>query len=385
MFMIKEILLLINIIFFFKINSLTIYECSNIGLFSTQCMLNWTDINGNTHISLKNCPSNKICKPNNDYSMGFCIPNLKHLLPGEKCNYGAQCVTNLCSKTCVGSFENHYCNPRSKECNQNMTCRLNYDEEVKDFAYRCANLSYINEDCDNNDDCELNLVCAYNKNMLTLLKKYKPTINAVNQININDIRNNVPMEEYLNFTKNKNKTCIERASLNNGVITNEAMACQSGELINIEIYPGVEEYFCGSKKEIIKKCDFNENCEISVDFGVFGINKMEEKCVYSNLGHLICPLDEKEKAWKNYLEYYNKVLIEDKIDEKRANDEIHIPYDKDSLHNNELSEYFWQYNDWIHTLEADECAKQYFFVNNRAHQIKYTKYLLLLISILFFL
>jgi hypothetical protein len=316
--------------------------------------------------------------------MGFCIPNLEPLLPGEECNYGSQCVTNLCYETCLGVVEHHYCNPRKKECNQNMSCRLSYDKEEKDTAYRCENISHINEECDNNDDCELNLVCAYNKSLSKLLNKYKPSNNEGSPTSLNDIQKYVPIEEYLNIVNNRTKTCIKRASLNNGVMTDEAMACQSGELINVEIYPGVEESFCGSKKTIIKGCDFYENCSINADFGYFGINKIEEKCVYSNLGHLICPLDEKEKAWKIYLDYYAQILIKDEIDKKRENEEIHIPYEKDSLQNNELADYFWQYNDWIHTLEADECAKQYFFVNNKSYLIKYAKYLLL-INILIFL
>ena len=385
--MIKVILFLLNVIYFLKINSITIYECSNLDLLSGQCMLNWTDRNGNTHISLKTCPSNKICKPNKDSSMGFCITNLKTVLPGERCSDLSQCVNNLCFETCQGFAENYYCDPKMKSCNQNLTCRIKYKEEENEIAYRCANLSNLNEECEKNEDCELNLVCAYNINISEIIQ-LNSTINETNikfnnsNINISDIQNYLPFEDYLNITKNK--TCIDRASLINGEITNEAMACQSGELIKVEIYPGEEGFICGSNINITQDCDINANCSIEVDFGIFGIIQIDQKCVYSNLGNLICPLNEKEKAWKDYLDKYEKVLIKDEIELKRANKEIHIPYEKDTLQNSELSEYFWKYNDWIHTLEADDCVKQYFFVNNKSNLINLTMYLLLIL-ILFLL
>ena len=98
-----------------KINTLTIYHCSNFDLLSQQCMLNWTDNNGNTHISLKKCHHTQICKPNKDDSMGFCLENLKNVLPGEKCNYISECITNLCyDHLCFGYREHEYCNPKKK-------------------------------------------------------------------------------------------------------------------------------------------------------------------------------------------------------------------------------------------------------------------------------
>ena len=34
--------------------------------------------------------------------------------------------------------------------------------------------------------------------------------------------------------------------------------------------------------------------------------EIEQDCIFSNIGNLICPLDEKGKAWKNYLNAFNK-------------------------------------------------------------------------------
>ena len=115
-------------------------------------MLNWTDKNSNTHISLKRCHHTQDCKSNKDYSMGFCIDNLKNVLPGEKCYYKPECITNLCYEhICCGYNDHQYCNPRKKYCNPNLSCILTY--ENMESAYRCSNLSDIEEECENNDHC----------------------------------------------------------------------------------------------------------------------------------------------------------------------------------------------------------------------------------------
>ena len=42
--------------------------------------INYTDIKSDTHILLKKCSENKICQQTLDYSMGFCIYNIKELI-----------------------------------------------------------------------------------------------------------------------------------------------------------------------------------------------------------------------------------------------------------------------------------------------------------------
>ena len=106
----------------------------------------------------------------------------------------------------------------------------------------------------------------------------------------------------------------------------------------------------------------------------------------------MCPLNEKEKAWKKYLEKYEEILIKDEIIEEEKSEDskkeisykVHIPYYKDTLKNSELSEYFWKYNDWIHNIDADECVKQYFFVNNKSESFYYNIYLLIIYILLIY-
>ena len=362
---------IITIIFYFqRLGSITVYQCSYFDLLSQQCMLNWTDKIGNSHVSLKICPNSQICKTNKDNSMGFCIDNLKNVLPGEKCKYRSECITNLCIKNkCIGYREHQYCNLKKKDCNPNLSCRLT--NENNEIAYRCANLSNINESCELNEHCELNLVCA-SKKILNELNSYF----NVENIAINEIKNYISLNDYKNLTSKK--TCIIRASLENGEITDEAMACKSGELIGIEIFPGLKEFICGSKKKIIKDCDLNNKCIVEVDIGNSRIINIEQECKFSTLGKLFCPLKEKENAWKNYLEIYKRYESEENIKEKRNSFKIHIPYDKETLKNGEISEYFWKYNDWIHNIDADECVKQYFFINSKSQTINYELYFLII-------
>ena len=383
--MFYQLIILISFLYFINISSITIYECSKIELISEQCMLNWTDKNGNTHISLKTCPNTKICKTNRDKSMGFCIDNLKTVFAGEQCNYISECITNILDSNhyCIGIGEHLYCNPKKKDCNPKLSCRLT--ERNKEIAYRCANLSKINETCEINDHCELRLVCAKNKNISEL----NITTNE-SYINISDIPNYIDKDDYLNLTYNK--TCINRASLKNGELVDEAMACESGELIKINIFNDTEELICGSKEKIIKDCDLNKKCILQVDIGIFGKIPMEQECIFTALGNLVCPLNEKEKAWKKYLEKYEEILIKDEIIEEEKSEDskkeisykVHIPYYKDTLKNSELSEYFWKYNDWIHNIDADECVKQYFFVNNKSESFYYNIYLLIIYILLIY-
>ena len=356
---------LILYIYLIKTISITVYQCSNMDFNTEQCMLNYTDKNGDTHILLKICPENKLCQPIRDYSMGFCVFNAKELPPKSECYYSAQCSTRICEGEdvgiCIGYDEFKYCNPDKIECNHNMTCRKTIEENR--YVYKCLNISFFGEQCENDNDCGMNLVCAYYSNISDIINN--------NNINLNNIKNYLNSSDYLNLTQNK--FCIERASLENGIITNEEKACKSGQLIPIELNQEKKEIICGSKTKIIKDCDKNYKCIIEVDIGLDKNIEMEEECLFSSIGNLICPLDQKEKAWKNYLEVYDKIL------EKSSDIEesIHVPYDKYSLRNGDVFQAYWEYFDWIHAIEGDECAKNYFFVKNKTNFIFYNIYYLL--------
>ena len=367
----KELIIFILIFLSFKsIISITVYQCSNMQFLSEQCMLNYTDKNGDTHILLKMCQENKICQPSRDYSMGFCILNVKELSTMNKCYYSAQCSTRVCSEVCAGYIENKYCNPEKMECGNNMTCRKTFED--KRYVYKCLNVSEIYEECDNNNDCGFNLVCGYNKSLNEIVN----SASNVNDINLTEIINYMNSTDYLNLTENK--YCINRASLGIGNITNEEMACESGQLIPIISDKEIKGYICGTKKRIIKDCDKDYKCLIEVDIGLKQNIELEQDCLFSNIGNLICPLDQKEKAWKNYLDVHNKKYTEEKLEKK-----IHVPYDKYSLQSGEVLRAYWEYFDWIHSIEGDECSKQYFFINNKSNMILYNIIKSILLCILF--
>ena len=371
----NEIITLIIILHLFKyILSITVYQCSNMDFLQDQCMLKYTDKNGDTHILLKKCPENSICQPNRDYTMGFCIFNAKELPPMNKCYYSSQCSTRTCSEVCQGYLENKYCNPSKMECNSGLNCRKIFEEYR--YVYKCLNISQKNEQCENNNDCGFNLVCAYNQRINEIINS-NPDINS-NNISYNDIYNLMNSTFYLNMTQNK--TCIDRASLNNGVITNEQMACKSGDLIPIEQGQEIIGYICGSKKRIKKNCDKNNKCVIEVDFGLSNTVEVEQDCLFSNIGNLICPLNQKENAWNNYLNTFKKIY-----DEEELEGEIHIPYDKYTLQNIDVMWSYWEYFDWIHNIEGDECSKEYFFMNNNANMILYNIYYIIDILLLYIL
>ena len=366
----KELItfIFVSIIYLIKKTfSITVYQCSNMQLLSEQCMLNYTDKNGDTHILLKICPENKICQPSRDYSMGFCIFNVKELSPMNACYYPAQCSTRSCTGLCNGYIETQFCNPQKMECNNGLNCRKTLERNRE--VYKCLNVSELYEECDNNNDCGFNLVCGYNKSLNEIIYNNDSNTNTnINAINLNEIINYMNSSEYLNLTENK--YCMNRAELKNGIITNEEMACQSGELIPIKNTENeIKGYICGTKKRIIKDCDKDYKCVIEADIGLKDNIELEQECLFSNIGNLICPLDQKEKAWKTYLNIHDIFYRE-----KHLENVIHVPYDKYSLQNGEVMKAYWEYFDWIHSIEGDECAKQYFFMNNKSNKICYNIY-----------
>ena len=369
----NKLKVLIFILHLFKyIISITVYQCSNMDFLPDQCMLNYTDNNGDTHILLKICPENTICQPNRDFSMGFCVFNAKELPPSNKCYYSSQCSIRICTELCQGYYENRYCTPEKLVCNSGLNCRKTYEENR--YVYKCLKVSELNEECENNYDCGFNLECAYNKKLNEIIDSNN------NNINYNDIYNLMNSPFYLNLSKNLNKTCINRASLNNGEISNEQMACQSGELIPILNDPEKKGFICGSKKRIIKDCDKNNKCIVEVDLGLANNIEVEQDCLFSNLGNLICPLKQKEKAWKNYLDVFQRIYEKEKLGGK-----IHIPYNKYDLQNYDVTRAYWEYYDWIHSIEGDECSKEYFFMNNNANMIFYNIYYIIEILLLYIL
>ena len=372
------------IILIIKTFSITVYHCSNMDFLYEQCMLNYTDKNGDTHILLKKCPENKICQPTRDYSMGFCIYNIKELPPGHYCYYSSECSTRICiDYICIGYGHNRYCNPDKKECGNHLTCKKTLDNKEKRYVYKCLPVTKIYTTCENNDDCDFNLVCSYYQKNSKIKNDFNTTltINNKNFNNLNQIKNYFNSSEYLNLAKNK--YCINLSSMKNGDITNEEKACETGQLIPIEYSSGKFEYICGSKKRIIKNCNKYNKCIIEVDLGLEKNIEIEQDCIFSNIGNSICPLDQKEKAWKNYLNVFNKYYEENRV---VLNEKFHVSYDKFTLKNKEVMEAFWQYYDWIHNIEGDECAKDYFFIKNKAYFIIYNIYyyfLILLLNILF--
>lgn len=364
--------ILLLIIYFTKSISISVYHCSPMDFMYQQCMLNYTDKNGDTHILLKQCPENKICQPTRDYSMGFCIYNIKELSPGHKCYYFSQCSTRYClNNICQGYSINKYCNHDKMECDNRLTCKKTLEERENRYVYKCQNVSELNEPCENNYECGFNLVCGYYQNL--------SGINTdKNNIEFNDIKTYFNSSDFFNLTKNK--YCMNISSIENGGISNEEMACESGQLIPIEITPEKIGYICGSKKQIIKNCNNYNKCIIEVDIGLENNIQIEQDCIFSNIGNLICPLDEKEKAWKNYLEKRKNIFKQIKNKES-----LHIPYDKFTLQNNEVMEAYWEYYDWIHSIEGDECTKDYFFIKNKGNIIIYNIYYILGILLLYIL
>lgn len=341
---INLILYFLVFLLFNLVGNRIIYQCSALSGLNEHCLNRWVDSYGNIRYDLHKCDINQYCqvltRKYDDNSIGVCLNNFKWLYHGDKCTNNLECITLSCSnKKCSGFKLGSLCMPNKGQCENNLVCKRKIEPSSYDnhkTVYRCSNLSKIYEECETNLECDIRLVCTFALN-----------INNITKENIN--------------TK---KYCIERASLENGIITDEPMACKSGDLVYTEIFPGYNESLCVSKKKIIQDCNYNNKCIIEVDLGIFGKRNIEQNCLFTVKGNPLCPLYQKENAWNNYLEIFEKYYISLNIEKSIKENKTHIPIHKNTFNILYISKAFWLYNEWYYSLESDECINDFFFLNS---------------------
>lgn len=370
------ILILLSVLYFFKAK--IIYQCSRYEPMPGQCMNKWVDLYNNVMIDLWKCPTNRYCQiiERNDIeenSVGVCMYNYKKLYDGDKCSQDSECASLNCENNiCKGFDEGEICTPNSFQCNDNLACKkskeiLPYGEE-KDI-YKCQKISQLYELCENDNECDIKLVCSDSY--------VYEVINYMNKNNIHDItklNESINLEEYLSFKKNNKKICVNISSIDNGFPSSNPMPCKSGDSINIEIFPNYNESICTSKIDILKNCDKSNTCLISINLGLNNTINISQECMLSSRGNPFCPFDQKEEAWKEYLtkfENFENSLIEPSIFNSGPN--YHIPVHKFTFNNFEVSQAFWKYRLWYRYIEADICTQDFFFLKNGSNKYKYFK------------
>ena len=382
-----KIYLFILFCYFYEfIKSVKIYQCGRYYNAPNQCLNQWVDTYGNVRVDLWKCPINMYCnlipkKYDEENYFGICTYNYKKLYDGDKCSINSQCSSLNCNNSkCIGFSIGEFCSPNYFQCANNLVCRAS--EEILPYGdikkvYKCNNLSKVNETCENNNECDIKLICA-NSSIYDIYD----LITSYNISNINGIKDIINFENYTLIKKNSTKICIERAILANGFPTSDPMICKSGDAIDIEIYPNYNESICASKKKIIKNCGENNTCIIKADLGYLNNTEILQDCIISVRGNPFCPLDQKELAWNNYLSKYNDFYIANDVENKR-NEEYHFPVYKDTFDNLNVSQSYWYYKEWQYIFEADSCTKDYFFLINKSEILKcYFCYLIIIYFIL---
>ena len=378
----KKFLFIVFIYLIEYVKVVKIYQCGKYSSMNNQCLNQWVDVFGNIKIDLWKCPTNKYChilpkKYDEGNYIGFCNYNYKKLYDEYSCSMDSQCSSFNCTHSkCVGFSIGEFCRPNYFQCQNNLVCKRN--NQILPYGqinniYKCEVLSKINETCENNNECDMELICG-NKGIYDLIS----LINMTNINNLKDLKEKIDYEKYKSAKNNMKKICFQRASLENGFPTSEAMLCKSGDSMDIEIFPNYKETICISKKEIIKDCDNNNICMIRINLGKLGDIEVSQNCLVSMKGNLYCPLDQKELAWINYLKNYENFY---KLNDKNK---YHFPVYKDTLNILEVSQSFWSYMDWKNTIEADSCTKEFFFLINKAIKLKYSYYYLFVFYLILF-
>ena len=363
----KKFLYFLFLYLFNYIKNATMYHCARYSSMQDQCMFKYVDRQGNIKIDLWKCPTNKYChilqrKYDEDSSIGVCVYNYKKLYDGDSCTHDSECASSNCTKyKCSGFSIGEFCRQNFFQCKNDLVCKnekeiLPYGE--KKDVYKCRKLGQLNETCDNNNECDINLVCA-NSSIYEIMN----FINNNNISNVLEIKNKINFNDYILFKKNFTKICMKRAELDNGFPTSEPMVCKSGDSMDIEIFHNYKESICVSKKQIIKNCNKNNTCMIKVNLGNFSEIEATQDCMISMIGNSFCPLNEKENAWKRYLNIYNYYYLSKNVEERRET--VHIPVYKDTFNDYDVSKAFWNYVEWQYNIEADSCTKDFFFLNNK--------------------
>ena len=384
--MINFLIFIYSLLFYF-IKARIVYQCSHFAGMPDQCMNKWVDLFNNIMIDLWHCPKNKYCQvleknPGEESNIGVCMYNHKKLYDQDECIKDTECASlNCVQHKCIGFKEGEYCTPNLNQCANDLVCKKSEEflpYGVKKEVYKCAKLSKINEPCENNDECDVKLICV-NSSIYEI-------INLMNNNHIDDItklKDIISLEEYLSYQNNSQKKCINRSSIKNGFPSSDPMACISGDSMQIELFPNYTESICVSKLNITKECDQTNTCMIDINLGKYNKSNITQECMFSAIGNPFCPLNQKEKAWNNYLSVHEKFYTKNQNDNKQK--KYHYPVYKDTLDEYEVSQAFWNYQLWDKFIEADSCTRDFFFLKSSDNKINYNyKYLGYIILFLFF-
>ena len=342
-------LLFFYLFIIFEIYAKVIYHCVEESLSNSICLIIKVDLFGNIVYNLKQCSVNEHCQiignGTDINTIGLCVSNIKKLKDKEICSRSSQCSSGFCSNhRCIGQDHKFYCVQGDYSCRGSLTCQQNYEltyfNEYQIFT--CDIPLQPGEQCFSSSECDINLVCGY-------------------------------------FKGKTFKTCIERASLKNGEFSDEKMACESGTIEEVE-----GKYICASREYIINNCNNGNYCNISVNVGNNAMI-LTKKCEPSSLGEMLCPGDQQEKYWKDYLKEWNKFYIDNDIKTALKEQNFNIEAYKNTLNNRDISLLFWKYNQWYYALDADDCARDFFFLNSKENYIIMNKIIMLIWTVVFFL
>ena len=172
----KKFLFIVFIYLIEYVKVVKIYQCGKYSSMNNQCLNQWVDVFGNIKIDLWKCPTNKYCqilsRKEQNNSIGVCTYDYKKKYDQDHCSYDSECTSFFCSEgKCVGLSENALCRPGIFQCQNNLVCKKSieiYPYNEKKELYKCGKLSKINETCENDNECDVRLVCD-NKNLTDII------------------------------------------------------------------------------------------------------------------------------------------------------------------------------------------------------------------------
>ena len=344
------LLILINIL---KLTSLrsTVYLCADSSYADEQCLTH--EKKGDVDFMwVRKCKGAKVCLllPYYNQMIGACNIKVRTHYDRESCFNNNKCTSGICDGTkCKGFTEEQECILGLAQCEKGLVCRY---KENSDFT-SCLPPVNAGEKC---------IMPSFNE---MSIKDDKFSIYGSYNSYFVPWYNPCQKNQVCNTTKNSssdkkqrlNGTCLGISSFNNDQYASNPLLCSSGFID--------KENKCIEPDE-----DKNTQCQIyheenkSGDFG----------CMYTSKGSPWKISNKVKNAFTAWWEECDK--------DKKDNEDLILEAYRYTKNKKKINELFFRYTHYGWMVDADECAYDYMWKNNKDEWIKISYFIFILVLLI---
>lgn len=279
---------------------------------------------GETRVTyVKACGGGKVCR---EYgNIGICVKPKELRNEDEKCTSPLECRSGICTDNkCAIKKENDSCDEYKDECGKSAICRNVGGSNV------CKPLSGKDGECDDDDHCQIGLICLNNK-------------------------------------------CIERFSLDVGSEANRYYACKTGYSKG-----GKCVNYIAVDKTCTKATNGSEGmyCKTKTNDETSDSETIEDECDTNWNDEYICPTEAYSK-WDKYVEEFKKRY--DKLSDDDKKDKY---INRDTLNKNKVRNAYAEFEHYSEINFDDDCIKEYYQQLSSSHYLSLSLFFIFLFMFL---